>query len=97
MLRKLTSASIIDCGLQCAIEDGCKSINYKKTSPSKTPDNCELNAATASISDKPKHLIKDGMFSYYELFNLEKVRTFHPIFRLTKRQTLTLHLVLFLS
>ena len=61
----------IDCILECAAEECCRSINYRKVLKSANETNCEMLHSV--INNTGKKLLKDPSFDHAYLVNPQKV------------------------
>ena len=65
----------IDCIMECATEECCRSINYKKTVPLQNEPNCEM-LHDVLYNTSEKILEKNSSYDYVYLVNPEKVRIY---------------------
>ena len=66
----------IDCLMDCAADQCCRSVNYKKISTSQNETNCEMLHDIVSHNTFDDMLKKNSAFDYVYLIKPEKVREY---------------------
>ena len=76
-MRKIVPQKI-DCVIECATDQCCRSVNYKQTSTLQNEANCEMLHGIVSRNSFDKMLEKNSSFDYVYLINPAKVREKKP-------------------